>query len=282
MKKSRLQVNQWSRRIAVAACLVFTGLSQAQQTYAGGAVQVDGEVLTYADTGLQQASGSLLVGGLETRSSADLATGALKAYVSGGRPGDGMAVGSAGATFADSLWFNGASVGTYVGELRVSFEAMLTSDTGYEATFKGISALSNVAVATAPGNTQMRFVSTDCSAITLPCKEGGRVQEVFSLPLVITSTDFEGRGSILLSANLQATAVGGGIADAGHTLRLSLALLPEYQSYSSASGVFLTAVPEPSTLLMLLGGLLAVGVASRMACARRESVQADGHRTLLA
>lgn len=270
LRNSGLQIDKWSLRVAVAALAVLAGSGHAQQSQVVGVLQVDGEVRNYVDTGPQQASGSLLLGGFELRSSADLATGALRAYASGNRPGDGMATGSAGATFTDSLWFNGAAVGTYVGELRIAFDATLTPDASYEATWNGISAVTNVAVSTAPGNTQIRFAATDCSSITLSCREGGSIQETFSMPLVIASTDLQGRGSVLLTANVQATAVGGGIADAGHTVRLSLALLPEYQAYSSASGVFLSAVPEPSTGVMLLGGLLAVGVLRKGGCTRRK------------
>jgi energy-converting hydrogenase Eha subunit B len=265
-----LQINNWKLRMAVAlaAGAVMTGPGHAQQSTAVGVVQVEGELHNYTNSGVQRASGSLQQGGFELRSSADLATGALKAYASGNRPGDGMATGSAGATFAESLWFSGAAVGTYVGELKVSFEATLTADAGYEASWGGISALTNLAVSTVPGQTQMRFFATDCSAITLPCTEGGTVQAALSLPLVITSTDFAGRGSVGISATLQASAVAGGIADVGNTVHLSLALLPAYQSYASASGVFLTAVPEPSTPALLLGGLLAVGIAAQARRAR--------------
>lgn len=267
-----MRINYLSLRVAVAlaASVVLMAPGHAQQSNAVGVVQVDGELRNYVDTGVQRASGAIVQGGFELRSSGDLATGALKAYASGNRPGDGMATGTAGATFAESLWFAGAAVGTYVGELKVVLDATLTPDAAYESAFGGISALANLAVSTAPGYTQTRFLATDCSAIAVPCEDGGAFHEILSLPLIIASTDVEGRGSVLLTANLSTTAVAGGIADAEHTVQLSLALLPEYQAYSSASGVFLTAVPEPSTLAMLLGGLLVVGGVRKAAGARRD------------
>ena len=59
-----------------------------------------------------------------------------------------------------------------------------------------------------------------------------------------------------------------GLADAGHTAQISLQLPPGF-TFTSDSGVFLTQVPEPSTVLLLTSGLLAIAATRRRRCRGR-------------
>lgn len=82
------------------------------------------------------------------------------------------------------------------------------------------------------------------------------------LLLPLGNSTFFVYAELTVSANAVGNWEGGGwdaLADFGNTLHFNWTL-PEGVSYSSASGQFMTAVPEPASALLMLGGLLGFAV----------------------
>jgi phage tail tape-measure protein len=245
----------------VPACLAFACSAHAGAS-AVGVGQIEGKIYSYSETGSAAASGHLESGEAVARSSADVASGTLKAFASGDAADSLLGI-SSGASFSDTLSFAGASVGSYVGDLTLHWHTSMTPDLLYEGSGTGVSAVTMITLKGGAASPLIRLAASRCDALPEGCIEGTDLRGALTVPLVVQSVDSAGRGTAFISAQLQVTVAVGGVADAEHTAWATLALKPEFARYDSESGLFLSAVPEPGSLLLLLSGLLMLPLVAR-------------------
>jgi hypothetical protein len=209
--------------------------------------------------------------------SADLATGALRAFAFTDGSNAGTTAG-ANAQWADEVTFNNSTGSAVLLGVSYRTHAAFTGETGSATT----SLLSNLLFSQPGGSPSitfqggilhgLRFVYTNGSASIQDPNAGGPpslggwtvtpvgpVGALFSGALVVPS----GLSTLDIATILRVNCTLGADCDASNTAGFSFGALPTGLSYTSSSGAFLTGaatgVPEPGTWVMLSAGLLTIG-----------------------
>lgn len=217
----------------------------------------------YYDNGTYNFVGGILVSEGNASAAADRSTGSLHAAAGATAvPNSGLQAGfPAGATakLGDTLYFQAApgAITTTVGmtvHIDGSLGAKLTGDSGGSG-----SPFANFGIYVGLNQEQGNFKSvasnvTDQFIDSIYWTETGN----YSLDLH-GSFKFDGANAVV--PIFMILSVGGqyGYADFGNTAKFTFDPLPAGVSYTSASGDFLSAVPEPSTWAMMILGFFGVG-----------------------
>lgn len=254
---------------------------------------------TFADAAITGGSGERTFTA-EAHSIADLATGTLKAWTATtGGENFGTPSGGALAQLQDTLFFNNTSGAAQIATLTMRFDGAMVnpfaSNPGGSLGFSLLCFSSNCYNGEGTGD-RIVFANTghaisggwnyyfsyngSCFGENIFCGQGGAADWMSNAstpgfgPLVdgYISTSIlvpTGETSIGLAAYLSLDCRGGSSCDFGHTSAFSFDALPSGLSFSSASGLFLTAnqatgaVPEPATWAMMIGGFGMIGGAMR-------------------
>jgi hypothetical protein len=253
------------RAIRLASILLLFGGSLptwgAHQAEVSGSIDPQGIAPTeMSDVGPILASASVQALDMRIEASADISTAQLHAGSFGRSPSNRFDSADAAATISDHLFF-AADVGTFVGVLDLHFVSSLVAD---DQAFASPSAGATLSVGTGGGpfgRGGQWSVMTRCPAGVTNCTTGTFIDQVFSVDMfiidIVTSPNpFSGFGEINLFVNLGTFIAGSAVADSLHSVTASIRLAPGITFSGSESGVFpISAVPEPNTFALLLGGL---------------------------
>jgi hypothetical protein len=284
---------RWFNKLRVVAALSALGMLVPFTESRATLLQVSGGVdaipdgvdvgARYADqttTGFS-VSGAAAGSGGSSSSSADLATGEIRAFAHGlAFPQDYLGPGSLPFGL-DAVANAGLQEGIHiVGDLSEPASALLTYElhgtliAGNEL-LQPLPTFALVQIDIGSSHVQYQFQTRDCaleSPASLICVSGPTFDITGELPFVID----DAMRDFAIYAVLSAVGTAGGIADFANTASLGL-VLPAGLSFTSDSGVFLSrsapdSVPEPGSL-SLLGGGIAVGA---LAWRRRKSTAVRG------
>jgi hypothetical protein len=216
---------------------------------------------------------------------ADLSAGTLRATATGRSLVDGTQALRAGSQVQsylyDTLTVQGNWSGTRLVELRLAFDGSLTSNTptpNWQSSFVSGGLLLLTEAGTLLGNggvlvqqttvgipiigssaaTQVTLTTNAINTVFDPADVRFEVSFVF--PATVANRTFSFMARVLMGSGVGFATVpaGGpaeGVIDFGNSAQFSL-IVPDDVTVTSASGQFLTAVPEPSTY-----GLMAIGLA---------------------
>lgn len=157
-----------------------------------------------------------------------------------------MGMPQAFAQIEEDLTFTPADSNPYEVKLSMAIDGMISLDpsTGY-------SSLAGLIMSEYGGAYVQNFISLSPS---------NSINELVEVSLIL-----QGISSVYIFADMESYiwGIGGGgkqsIADLSHTAQLAISM-PSGVSMTSNSGIFLTAVPEPGTLTLMLSGLAGLGL----------------------
>lgn len=262
----------------------------------GGSSSVSGTASSaWADTSQLDVNGLRSVQA-NTRAEADLASGRLRVYAEAGVPGDLQAFSSQAfgqARWIDTITFNNTSGQNVELDFFWNTDGSITTQRSNALRFvtSSITLGRNNAVTSFPGlkdangnyvqltgnGAQYQYYGVDANGgdyftfapvgsnaagvwrTSLGAFESGLIEATLILGTGFTAIDID--------ALLQVDCRSGAVCDFGHTAKFGFGALPSGLSWTSESGVFLTAsappggaVPEPASLwLVALGAAAAVG-----------------------